>query len=95
MLVSLPLGVLLGTPIAIFGAMLGLYLAGLFHDIGKGQGGDHSELGADSAMQFCLDHGLSQYDSRLVAWLVRYHLLMSTTAQRQDLSDPDVFNGFA
>ncbi len=72
-----------------------LYIAGLFHDIAKGQGGDHSELGADAATGFCNDHGFSEYDSRLVTWLVRHHLLMSTTSQRQDITDPDVINEFA
>jgi [protein-PII] uridylyltransferase len=72
-----------------------LYIAGLYHDIAKGRGGDHSELGAELAMEFCLNHELSQYDSRLVSWLVRHHLLMSLTAQRKDISDPDVVTEFA
>jgi len=72
-----------------------LYLAGIFHDIAKGQGGDHSELGATAAEEFCVRHGLSRYDSRLVSWLVRHHLTMSTTAQRRDLSDPQVIEQFA
>ena len=52
-------------------------------------------LDADSAEDFCVRHGLSQYDSRLVSWLVRHHLTMSTTAQRRDLSDPEVIEEFA
>jgi [protein-PII] uridylyltransferase len=72
-----------------------LYLAGLFHDLGKGRGGDHSEIGAIEAERFCLDHGLSHGDAARVAWLVRNHLLMSLTAQKQDVSDPQVVNDFA
>ncbi len=71
------------------------YLAGLFHDIAKGRGGDHSELGAVDAEAFCLEHGMSRYDARLLAWLVRNHLLLSMTAQKKDLNDPGVVNEFA
>lgn len=72
-----------------------LYLAGLFHDIGKGRGGDHSKLGSVDALEFCNRHRLSAFDSHLVSWLVRNHLLFSGVAQRQDLSDPEVIHHFA
>ncbi|MEA3278677.1 MAG: [protein-PII] uridylyltransferase [Pseudomonadota bacterium] len=72
-----------------------LYLAGLFHDIAKGRGGDHSLMGARDAWDFCQLHGLSEYDSRLVAWLVEKHLVMSMTAQGKDTSDPDAIQAFA
>ncbi|VAW61706.1 [Protein-PII] uridylyltransferase / [Protein-PII]-UMP uridylyl-removing enzyme [hydrothermal vent metagenome] len=72
-----------------------LYLAGLFHDIAKGRGGNHAELGAVDAEEFSLNHGRSEKDSRLVGWLIKKHLLMSMVAQRKDISDPEVIYNFA
>lgn len=71
-----------------------LYLAGLFHDIAKGLGGDHSELGAIEADKFALRHRLSNYDHQLLVWLVRHHLLMSKITQRQDIYDPKTIQNF-
>ncbi|WP_108652062.1 [protein-PII] uridylyltransferase [Dongshaea marina] len=72
-----------------------LYLATLFHDIGKGKGGNHSEIGAETAYEFCRLHQLSHKESEIVSWLVRHHLLMSTTAQRRDICDPEVIREFS
>ncbi|TAK69906.1 MAG: [protein-PII] uridylyltransferase [Betaproteobacteria bacterium] len=72
-----------------------LYVAALFHDIAKGRGGDHSRLGMLDAGGFCRAHGLSREDTELVVFLVEHHLTMSSVAQKQDLSDPDVIKAFA
>ncbi len=72
-----------------------IYLAGLFHDIGKGRGGDHSEIGAVEAAAFCQQHHLDEKDSQVICWLVANHLLMSLTAQKRDTSDPKVIENFA
>lgn len=72
-----------------------LYLAALFHDIAKGRNGDHSTLGKVDANKFCRLHNLPKEDGDLVAWLVDAHLKMSATAQKSDLSDPDVIEHFA
>ncbi len=72
-----------------------LYVAALFHDIAKGRGGDHSELGALEVRRFCADHGIDGEDCELAEFLVRQHLTMSAVAQKRDLSDPDVVRDFA
>ena len=72
-----------------------LYVAALFHDIAKGRGGDHSDLGAVEVRQFCRQHVIVKTDAQLIAFLVQSHLMMSSVAQKQDLSDPDVITAFA
>ncbi|TFL11177.1 [protein-PII] uridylyltransferase [Pusillimonas caeni] len=72
-----------------------LYVAALYHDIAKGRGGDHSELGARDARRFCVNHQISAEDTELVEFLVREHLTMSRFAQKRDLTDPDVIHEFA
>lgn len=71
-----------------------LYLAGIFHDIAKGRGGDHAKLGAVDALIFCQSHKMSNHDSKMVSWLVDKHLLMSVTAQRRDINDENVIRTF-
>lgn len=72
-----------------------LYIAALFHDIAKGRKGDHAKLGTKDAVDFCQKHGLSKYDTNIISWLVENHLLLSKTAQREDIDDPTVINNFA
>jgi len=72
-----------------------LFAAALFHDIAKGRGGDHSQLGRGEVRKFARDHGLSKEDGKLIEFLVGEHLTMSHVAQKQDLSDPDVIQAFA
>ncbi|MGH8671476.1 MAG: [protein-PII] uridylyltransferase [Burkholderiales bacterium] len=72
-----------------------LYIAALFHDIAKGRGGDHSQLGAGEARRFCRTHDLDEAHTGLVSWLVENHLVMSATAQKQDLGDDAVIARFA
>jgi [protein-PII] uridylyltransferase len=72
-----------------------LYVAALFHDIAKGRGGDHSELGSIEAQRFCKAHGIGTEETELIQFVVREHLTMSRIAQKSDLSDPKVIGDFA
>jgi [protein-PII] uridylyltransferase len=72
-----------------------LFVAALFHDVAKGRGGDHSELGAAEARRFCREHSLPREDAQLIEFLVRHHLTMSHIAQKEDLSDAEVITAFA
>ena len=72
-----------------------LYIAGLYHDIGKGSGHDHSVFGAEEVRHFCKQHQLGKWDTELVSWLVRHHLYMSMTAQKRDIGNPDIIHEFA
>ena len=72
-----------------------LYIAGFYHDLGKGLKGDHSKIGTTIAKQFCALHRLPPWDTNLVCWLVENHLVMSTTAQREDIQDPNIIHNFA
>ncbi len=71
-----------------------IHLAAIFHDIAKGRGGDHSELGSEDALHYCLSIGLSKQKAEMVAWLVKSHLLMSMVAQRKDIHDVQVIEEF-
>jgi [protein-PII] uridylyltransferase len=72
-----------------------LYIAAIFHDIAKGRGGDHSDLGSRDVRTFCHQHGIHREDTKLIQFLVAEHLTMSRMAQKEDLSDPDVIAAFA
>ena len=72
-----------------------LYIAGLFHDLGKGKGGDHSEIGAKTSFNFAKRLGMSSTDAKLISWLVKKHLIMSSISQKKDISDPQTVDEFA
>ena len=72
-----------------------LYISGLYHDIGKGRGADHSDLGKSIAQKFCKKHLFSDEDTKKIGWLVENHLIMSVTSQKKDLTDSKVIKDFA
>ena len=72
-----------------------LSIAAIFHDIAKGRGGDHSDLGGTEVRRFCRQHGFPSEDAQLIEFVVREHLTMSRIAQKADLSDPQVIADFA
>ncbi len=72
-----------------------IFVAAIYHDIAKGRGGNHSELGAQDVIKFCQRHHYSERDTQLISWLVEHHLLMSMTAQKKDIADPDIVYEFA
>ena len=72
-----------------------LYIAGLFHDLGKGKGGDHSKIGAKTSFNFAKRIGMSETDANLISWLVKEHLIMSSISQKKDISDNETIKEFA
>ena len=72
-----------------------LYISGLFHDLGKGKGGDHSEIGAKASFRFAKRIGMSNTDADLISWLIKKHLIMSSISQKKDISDPNTIDEFA
>ena len=72
-----------------------LYIAGLFHDLGKGQNGDHSHIGAKTSYKFAKRLGMSDTDASLISWLVEKHLIMSSISQKKDISDKKTIEDFA
>jgi len=71
-----------------------LYLAGIFHDLGKGKGGDHSEIGEKIVEKFCKRLNFSLHDTELLSWLVKNHLIMSSISQKTDVHDPETITNF-
>ena len=71
-----------------------LYIAGIFHDLGKGQGGDHSEIGAKTSFDFAIRLGMSDTDANLISWLVKKHLIMSSISQKKDIGEAETIKEF-